>query len=303
MTGHDRISSVNSTSMPRVSASWMTAWPISRTLALNSARTRVSECVTPVLSWPVMLIRSTRDSEALCIFPKCKAAILVNSKEDDMSKVFLITGASTGFGRIAAELLGSRGYRVFATMRDVGGRNAEAARELEASSGVDVLELDVSDDASVDSAVKEITARAARIDVVINNAGFGNLGVTEAYTVDQFKQLYETNVFGVLRVNRAVLPGMRKQGSGLLIHVSSIAGRSTLPYMSPYCSSKHALESIADAYRAELAPFAIDSVLVEPGAFQTPIFYKPFTPADEARVTDYCADDLSRRVQDTFVSM
>ena len=217
--------------------------------------------------------------------------------------VVLITGASTGFGRIAAELLASRGYRVFATMRDVGGRNAEAARELQAASGVDVLELDVTDDASVDTAVKDITARAARIDVVINNAGFGNLGVTEAYTVDQFKQVYETNVFGVLRVNRAVLPGMRKQGSGLLIHVSSIAGRSTLPYMSPYCSSKYALESIADAYRAELAPFAIDSVLVEPGAFQTPIFYKPFTPSDEARVTEYGADDLSMRVQDTFVSM
>ena len=104
-----------------------------------------------------------------------------------MDNVVLITGASTGFGRVTAELLGRRGYRVFATMRDTAGRNATARGELEAL-GLEVLELDVTDDSSVQKAVSEALGRAGRIDVVINNAGFGNLGVTEAYTVDQFRQ-------------------------------------------------------------------------------------------------------------------
>jgi NAD(P)-dependent dehydrogenase (short-subunit alcohol dehydrogenase family) len=216
-----------------------------------------------------------------------------------VKEVVLITGASTGFGRITAELLARRGYRVFATMRETAGRNAGAREDLQ-SLGSDVLELDVTDDLSVARAVSEALSRAGQIDVVINNAGFGNLGVTEAYTVDQFKQLFETNVFGVVRVNRAVLPSMRKRGSGLLIHVSSIAGRATLPYMALYCSSKFALESIADAYRSELAPFGIDSVVVEPGAFKTPIFEKPFFAAERTVEQEYGERDYSRRIHETF---
>jgi NAD(P)-dependent dehydrogenase (short-subunit alcohol dehydrogenase family) len=214
-------------------------------------------------------------------------------------KVVLITGASTGFGRATAELLAERGYRVFATMRDAAGRNAQPRQELE-SCGLDVLDLDVTDERSVDKAVSEALSRAGRIDVVINNAGFGNLGVTEAYTVDQFKQVYETNIFGAVRVNRAVLPSMRKRGTGLLIHVSSMAGRVTLPYMALYCSSKFALESIADAYRSELAPFGVDSVVVEPGAFATPIFQKPFFAEERAREQEYGDRDYSRRIHETF---
>jgi NAD(P)-dependent dehydrogenase (short-subunit alcohol dehydrogenase family) len=213
--------------------------------------------------------------------------------------VVLITGASTGFGRVTAELLTRQGYRVFASMRDIAGRNAQARTELEALN-IEVVELDVTDDGSVDRAVGAILAKAGRIDVTINNAGFGNRGVTEAYTVEQFKQLYETNVFGVVRVNRGVLPSMRKQGSGLLIHVSSVAGRVTIPYMSLYCSSKFALESIADAYRSELAPFGIDSVVVEPGAFNTPIFQKPFPADDRARISEYGSHNLGHRVDERF---
>ena len=222
-----------------------------------------------------------------------------------MKEVVLITGASTGFGRIAAEMLARREYRVFATMRDIASRNSAARADLEVLAqservGLEVLELDVADDLSVDRAVAEVHSRAGRVDVVINNAGFGNLGVTEAYTVDQFRQLYETNVFGAIRVNRAVLPQMRKQGSGLLIHVSSAAGRATLPYMSLYCSSKFALEAIADAYRFELAPFGVDSVVVEPGAFMTAIFQKPFAAVDETRTREYGTQDYSHRIQEHF---
>lgn len=209
-----------------------------------------------------------------------------------MSAVVLITGASTGFGRDAAERLARRGHRVIATMRDVDGRNKEnreALEQLAASQRIplDVLELDVTDERSVQSAVSAAVDRYDRLDVVINNAGFAGIGVTEGYTAEQFQQMFDVNVYGVVRVNRAVLPYMRQQKSGLLIHVSSGAGRVTVPAMAAYCASKFALESIADAYRFELLPFGIDSVLVEPGIYRTPIFDRLMRPADAQRVTDY----------------
>jgi NAD(P)-dependent dehydrogenase (short-subunit alcohol dehydrogenase family) len=215
-----------------------------------------------------------------------------------MKDVVLITGASTGFGRVSAEMLAGAGYRVIASMRDIAGRNASAAAELRGIT--DVIELDVTDDGSVERGIAEAERLCGRIDVVINNAGFGNMGVTEAYTADEFGQVFQTNFFGVVRVNRAVLPGMRARRKGLLIHVSSVAGRTTVPYMAPYCASKHALESLSEAYKMELAPFGVDCVVVEPGAFNTPIFGKTFFPADKERVADYGAENYQARIMDTF---
>jgi len=137
--------------------------------------------------------------------------------------------------------------------------------------------------------------------VVINNAGIAAMGLTEAYTIEQFQQLFDINVFGVARVNRAVLPSMRRQRSGLLIRVSSAAGRLVPPGMAVYCASKFALEAVADAYRFELSPFGIDSVIVEPGIHRTPILEKFVAPADQARVADYgTAADAASRVKDVF---
>lgn len=209
-----------------------------------------------------------------------------------MSSVVLITGASTGFGRTAAETLALRGHRVIATMRDIDGRNSENRKALEQLAGsqslpLHVLELDVTDERSVQSAVSAAFDLYGRLDVVINNAGFAGIGVTEGYTAEQFQQMFDVNVYGVVRVNRAVLPYMRPQRSGLLIHVSSGAGRVTVPAMGAYCASKFALEAIADAYRFELLPFGIDSVLVEPGIYRTPIFDRLMQPADVRRVADY----------------
>ena len=223
-----------------------------------------------------------------------------------MSKHILITGASTGFGRGMAEQLALRGDRVFATMRDVNGRNAANREALEAfakakSLALRVLELDVTDQASVDTAVAAALADGGRLDVVINNAGVAAIGVSEAYSPEQFEQLYAVNVFGVQRVNRAVLPAMRRQRSGLLIHISSAAGRTTVPAMAAYCSSKYALEAIADAYRFELQPFGIDSVLVEPGIFKTPIFDRLLYPSDKDRLADYGASaEYAERVLGVF---
>jgi len=223
-----------------------------------------------------------------------------------MSNVVLITGASTGFGRAAAETLASRGYTVFASMRDPLGRNASHSEALQSlanreRSRLHVLDLDVTQDASVEQAVEQALDVAGRIDVVINNAGISALGVTEAYTIKQVQDLFDVNVYGPFRVNRAVLPAMRHQRGGLLIHVSSAAGRSVPPCMAVYCASKFAMEALADAYRFELSPFGIDSVVVEPGIHRTPILEKFFPPADQARVADYGpAAEYASRVKAVF---
>src|SRR5947209_7111597 len=171
-----------------------------------------------------------------------------------MNKVVLITGSSTGFGRAAAEALALRGYVVFASMREASGGNAPHAAALRSLASrenlaLNVVELDVSNDESVAKGVQQVLEAAGRIDVVINNAGIAALGITEAYTISQWQQLFEVNLFGVARVNRAVLPAMRRQRDGLLIHVSSLAGRVVVGYFGLYCASKFALEAMADAYR------------------------------------------------------
>jgi NAD(P)-dependent dehydrogenase (short-subunit alcohol dehydrogenase family) len=219
----------------------------------------------------------------------------MNERETLIDKVVLITGSSTGFGKTTAKSLAQRGYRVIATMRNCSGRNssvAEALRSLAESKGwsLDVIDMDVTSDASVNHAVEEALARAGRLDVVINNAGIAAVGITEAFTVEQFQQVFDVNLFGALRVNRAVLPAMRRQRNGLLIHVSSVGGRVVVPGLAPYHASKYALEAVADALRYELSEFSIDSVLVEPGSHSgTAINEKALAlaPADQDRVAGY----------------
>ncbi|HXW57088.1 MAG TPA: SDR family oxidoreductase [Candidatus Cybelea sp.] len=221
-------------------------------------------------------------------------------------KVALITGASTGFGRLTSETLARRGYTVFASMRDIAARNAVNRRELESLASdenldLHVIEMDVTDDTSVERCVAQLTQSSGRLDVVVNNAGFGNWGLTEAYSVAQFKLIFDTNFFGVVRVNRAVLPLMRRQGSGLLIHISSGAGRVSIAFMAPYCATKFALEALADAYRFELAPWGVDSVIVEPGEYRTPIFDKNMTAEDVSRASAYGPTaELPSRLFETF---
>lgn len=213
----------------------------------------------------------------------------MNSKQ-----VVLITGSSTGFGRLFTETLARKGHTVFATMRDPGGRNAKNASEIRAlaekdSLPIHVLEMDVTDDASVERAVDAAVAKAGRIDVAINNAGYSMTGLAEAFTTEQARRLMDTNFLGAVRVNRAVLPHMRRQRSGVIIHISSAAGRLTLPSMGFYCASKFALEALAEAYSYELAAQGIESVIVEPGQYETPVFGNAVRAADEARTETYGA--------------
>jgi NAD(P)-dependent dehydrogenase (short-subunit alcohol dehydrogenase family) len=206
--------------------------------------------------------------------------------------VVLITGCSSGFGLLMAETLARKNYHVFATMRAVDGRNAKTALAFRTlaereSLHLDVLELDVTDNASIERAVDVVIAQTDRIDVLINNAGYGLLGLVEACTLEQAQRIFDTNFFGAVRMNRAVLPHMRRHGSGLLVHISSGAGRVPMPGGGLYSASKFALEALAEAYRHELASQGIDSVIVEPGAFVTPIFQKQEQAVDTLRSSSY----------------
>jgi NAD(P)-dependent dehydrogenase (short-subunit alcohol dehydrogenase family) len=192
------------------------------------------------------------------------------------------------------ETLARKGHTVFATMRDPGGRNAKNASEIRALAEKDgllihLLELDVTDDASVQTAVDTAIAKAGRIDVAINNAGYYLSGLAEAVTNEQAQRLMDANFFGSVRVNRAVLPHMRRQRSGVLMHISSAAGRLVAPSIGLYCASKFALEALAESYSYELAAQGIESVIVEPGPYETPVFGNTVKAADEARTNTYGA--------------
>ena len=206
--------------------------------------------------------------------------------------VVLITGCSTGFGRVTAETLARNKYRVFAGVRETKGRNAASAAEIVSlakrqSLPLHVLELDVSDEASVNTAVEEVIRAAGRIDVLVNNAGVSIRGLSEAVTVEQMRRIFETNVFAVQRMNRAVLPYMRKQRGGLLIHISSQAGRVVIPCFGVYGASKFALEALVESYHYELAGEGIESISVQPGAYATAIGQNADKAADEERAASY----------------
>lgn len=207
------------------------------------------------------------------------------------SKTILITGASRGIGLLAAKSLASSGHQVFASMRDMDGRNKSASDNLTAwarAKGVSLtpIEIDVTDDQSVESAVNLIEEQQP-LDVLINNAGIMPTGLTEAYTLHQARECFDINMFGVMRTTRTVLPGMRTRRSGLLIHLSSAAGRLAIPFFGVYCASKWALEGYAESLHYELEDFNIASVLVEPSGHGTDLVDTAPAPDDGDRVAQY----------------
>lgn len=212
-----------------------------------------------------------------------------------MKSVILVTGASSGFGRMTAEALAKAGHTVYASMRETEGRNASRVEQVKVFSrehGVDMrtVELDVQSQDSVDEAVKQVIAEAGRIDVVVHNAGHMMFGPAEAFTPEQFAQQYDVNVLGTQRVNRAVLPYMRRQKQGLLVWVSSSSSAGgTPPYLSPYFAAKAAMDALAVQYARELARWGIETTIVVPGAFTqgTNHFAHSGSPADTARLAEY----------------
>jgi NAD(P)-dependent dehydrogenase (short-subunit alcohol dehydrogenase family) len=202
------------------------------------------------------------------------------------SSVAVVTGTSTGFGYETARLLAAAGHRVYATMRDIAGRNAGPAQQLSAL-GITPIELDVTDQASVDRAAAKILGEAGRVDVLVNNAGTAHMGTTEAHTAASLERQFATNVTGPFRVSRAFLPGMRANKSGLVVFVSSVVGRFIVPFTGVYTASKWAVEALAESFSYELRPFGVDVAIVEPGAYATNIFNAIVLPDDAERLESY----------------
>ncbi|MEP3279935.1 MAG: SDR family oxidoreductase [Stappiaceae bacterium] len=203
-----------------------------------------------------------------------------------MSKVILITGTSTGFGRDTAETLAREGHRVFASMRDPYNKNREHAEALK-SRGIDIVDLDVTDTRSVDQAVAMVVSKAGRIDVLINNAGVACAGISEAFTDAQLTALFDVNVIGLHRVTRAVLPTLRRQNDGLIINIGSILGRITFPFFGLYGASKHAVEAITESLRYEVSQLGVDVTLVQPSAYPTHMYASALQPGDTSRLEEY----------------
>jgi NAD(P)-dependent dehydrogenase (short-subunit alcohol dehydrogenase family) len=181
----------------------------------------------------------------------------------------LITGTSSGFGKEASEMLAERGHTVVATMRNTEGKNKEAADQLSALDHIHVVEMDVSDDRSVNQGVAAAIEKAGGLDVVINNAGIMNMGVTETFTAADVSTIFDVNTIGPVRVINAILPHLREKQSGLIINISSIVGALPMPFTGAYSGTKAALEVISDDYAATLAGSGIESVVLEPGGFPT----------------------------------
>ena len=186
-----------------------------------------------------------------------------------MEKIAVVTGTSTGIGFETALALAREGYYTYATMRDT--TKSQKIKELGQKENlkINVLKLDVDDETSVKTAIQKILDEKQRIDVLVNNAGWGLWGCVEDVSVDEFKAQFDTNFFSIIRLIQEVGPTMRKQGSGTIVNVSSVVGRIGFPASPAYISSKFALEGLSESLRFELAPFGIDVVIIEPGVIKT----------------------------------
>ena len=226
-----------------------------------------------------------------------------------MSSIILITGASSGFGAMSARALARAGHTVYAGMRETAGRNAPQVAALDAEAAAErlalrAIELDVQSQSSADAAIARIVAAHGRLDVVVHNAGHMAFGPAEAFTPEQYAMLYDVNVLGAQRVNRAALPQLRGQRRGLVLWVGSSSHRGgTPPYLAPYFAAKAAMDALAVSYAGELARWGIESSIVVPGAFTkgTNHFVHAGAPADAARSAEY-ADGPTRGLPDEILT-
>ena len=199
-----------------------------------------------------------------------------------MNKVALVTGSSSGIGLETALSLARDGYNTFASMRDT-----KKAGELEYAAKkenlkINVIELDVDSEESIISAIKKIMEESGRIDVLVNNAGYGQFGCTEDVSVEDFRKQFETNFFSIVRIIQEVSPIMRNQKSGIIVNISSVVGRLGLPGSSAYISTKFALEGLSECLRYELGQFGVKTTLIEPGVIKTNFFNSLKIPESKA---------------------
>ncbi len=216
-----------------------------------------------------------------------------NGKRPDVA---LVTGASSGFGLLAAVELARRGLRVFGSMRDPARADRLRAALDEASLAAEIIRLDVTRPEHIEEAVSSIEQIAGGVDVLVNNAGYGLGGSVEDITLDELREQFETNFFGLVALTKRVLPGMRERRRGRIINVSSIAGRVALPGVSAYCASKFAVEGFSESLRHELLPFDVYVALVEPGTFRTDIFDRNRRVAARASDPSSAWAEMTRKV-------
>ena len=189
-----------------------------------------------------------------------------------MDKVALVTGSSSGIGFETSLALARNGYHTFATMRNLG-KDEKIKQIIEKEDlSIEILELDVDSEESVNRAIKTVSEKNGRIDVLVNNAGYGMWGTVEDVSIDEFKEQFETNFFSIIRLIQKVAPIMRKQNSGNIVNISSVAGRIGFPVSPAYISSKFALEGLSESLRFELMPFGINVIIIEPGVIKTNFF-------------------------------
>ena len=211
-----------------------------------------------------------------------------------MEKIALVTGSSSGIGFETSLALARNGFHTFASMRDVG-KCEEIKQTIEKEDlSVEILELDVDKEESVDHAIKTILEKKDRIDVLVNNAGYGMWGTVEDVSVDEFKEQFETNFFSIIRLIQKVAPIMRKQNSGNIVNISSVAGRIGFPVSPAYISSKFALEGLSESLRFELMPFGVNTIIIEPGVIKTK-FFDSMKLAEKAQ-QDSAYNDITEKV-------
>ena len=195
--------------------------------------------------------------------------IMSSSPNNQQALVAVVTGSSSGIGLATSLALARNGYLTYATMRNLAKRDSVQSTAEKQHLSIRTVQLDVTDENSVKNAIQSILSESGRIDLLVNNAGYGLTGALEDIRIDEIRALYETNLFGVIRVTQAVLPTMRKQGLGRIINISSGAGRIGYPGGSAYVSSKFALEGLSESMAYEIEQFGIRTVLVEPGFVRT----------------------------------
>ncbi|WP_421944272.1 SDR family oxidoreductase [Pedobacter sp.] len=204
-------------------------------------------------------------------------------------KVILITGTNSGFGWLTVQSVAALGHKVYATMRDTKGRNAEKANALSALENVTVLDVNLTDDDSVKQAVDSVIAKEGTVDVLVNNAGFSLNGVAESFTTADVQSIFDINVFAPWRFIKQVLPAMRKQSEGLIINITSGFGRVSFPFATVYSGSKFGLEGISEGLHYELKRLGIDVAILEPGAFPTEMNQKTNYASDQSVFEGYDA--------------
>lgn len=202
--------------------------------------------------------------------------------ETNNAKTIVITGASSGIGKSTAEHFQAKGWNVVATMR-----NVEDGAELAALDNVLVTKLDVTDEVSITSAIDETVEKFGTVDVLVNNAGYGAMGPLEAVSMEHIRKQFDVNVIGLLATTKAVLPIMRKQQSGVIVNISSIGGRITMPLVSLYHGTKYAVEGITESLQYELEPLGITVRLVEPGAIATDFAGRSLNFNNDESLTEY----------------